>query len=695
MGLLAPLYALAALAVIGPVIFHLIQRRPKRTEQFSSHMFLSPSRPTVTRRSRVDSWLLLLLRALAIILLALAFARPYFREESLARSTLEGRTVAIVIDSSASMRRAGVWDAAVAEAKGVLADLAANDRVALFTVDRTVRTIVPLEETDSDSRKLVRSALADIAPGWETTRLADGLIEVADQINSDSLGGASSTTQSTIVLLTDLHRNSGTDAMQGFDWPDRLNLEVRQVAAKEPGNAYLSTLKGDDSAVRIRISNTEDAATTLMQVDWVNETGQSIRGSSLQVPAGRSQVVSMGQQPAGATALQLSGDAFDADNRLQFAERVQLRRPILFAGVQDRPDEERLDYFLEKLPLDTPVQQRPLEVLSASSLTQRLAKDSLSDGNRSGISAVVIEVTDELPTLVDELASYSRRGGIVILCFASPWEANPLVTTAVGRILDESRLEIKEADKESDEFSLLEFVDYRSVVFEPMANPRFNDFSKLRFWRHREIALPEDSSIQTVAALDDGSPLLLKRQMATGQGAIWLLCSGWQPSESGLGVSSKFVPIILGMLSDPTRKSEEKLIYEVGQSIPVDNADDITRDGFQLPDELLERSDASIRIRQPGRYTWDRSGVKQDFVVVMPKSESLVTPQDPDVFDQFGVRREAIVSETELQEREQQLKIEQLEKKQCLWQWLLAAAVVALVAESTLGLVLRSAAAEP
>ena len=75
MGLLAPLYALAALAVAGPIIFHLIRRQPQGQQQFSSLMFLQPSPPTLTRRSRVDQWLLLLLRALAIALIAFAFAR--------------------------------------------------------------------------------------------------------------------------------------------------------------------------------------------------------------------------------------------------------------------------------------------------------------------------------------------------------------------------------------------------------------------------------------------------------------------------------------------------------------------------------------------------------------------------------------------------------------------------------------------
>ncbi len=80
MSFLTPLYIAGLLAVSLPIFFHLIRRTPRGRLPFSSLMFLEPSPPRVTRRSRLDNWALLLLRALAVCLLAAAFARPFFRE---------------------------------------------------------------------------------------------------------------------------------------------------------------------------------------------------------------------------------------------------------------------------------------------------------------------------------------------------------------------------------------------------------------------------------------------------------------------------------------------------------------------------------------------------------------------------------------------------------------------------------------
>ena len=79
MSFLTPLYALGALAVALPILFHLIQRRPRGEQWFSSLMFLTSSTPRITRRSRLSNMLLLLLRAAALMLLAAAFARPFLR----------------------------------------------------------------------------------------------------------------------------------------------------------------------------------------------------------------------------------------------------------------------------------------------------------------------------------------------------------------------------------------------------------------------------------------------------------------------------------------------------------------------------------------------------------------------------------------------------------------------------------------
>ena len=84
MSFLAPLFLAAMGAVSLAVLLHLIRRTPRGRVLFSSLMFLSPSPPRVTKRSRLEHWLLLALRALAIVLIALAFARPFFWDHAVA-----------------------------------------------------------------------------------------------------------------------------------------------------------------------------------------------------------------------------------------------------------------------------------------------------------------------------------------------------------------------------------------------------------------------------------------------------------------------------------------------------------------------------------------------------------------------------------------------------------------------------------
>ena len=62
MSFLTPLYILGLAAISLPVLFHLIRRTPKGVQPFSSLMFVKPTPPRLTRRSRLDQLLLLLLR---------------------------------------------------------------------------------------------------------------------------------------------------------------------------------------------------------------------------------------------------------------------------------------------------------------------------------------------------------------------------------------------------------------------------------------------------------------------------------------------------------------------------------------------------------------------------------------------------------------------------------------------------------
>ena len=157
MSVLAWLFGLGALTVAFPIVFHLIRKTPKGRQPFSSLMFLDPSPPRLTRRSTLDQWLLLLLRATALIMLSLAFMRPFWRNQSLAPLLgAPGRRIAVVLDNSASMRRGDLWSQAQAEVDKVLDDLEATDEIALFTfgnqLDRQLDFLRPAVDGTDDRR---------------------------------------------------------------------------------------------------------------------------------------------------------------------------------------------------------------------------------------------------------------------------------------------------------------------------------------------------------------------------------------------------------------------------------------------------------------------------------------------------------------------------------------------------------------
>src|SRR5437879_1592704 len=147
MNFLAPLFLVGALAIATPIIFHLIRRTSREKLTFSSLMFLMPTPPRVTRRSRLENIFLLLLRCLVLCLLALGFARPFIQRPVQADSGAgAAKRILILLDTSASMRRTGLWPEARAKAEEIVRQASPIDQVALFTFDRQVNRALSFEQ---------------------------------------------------------------------------------------------------------------------------------------------------------------------------------------------------------------------------------------------------------------------------------------------------------------------------------------------------------------------------------------------------------------------------------------------------------------------------------------------------------------------------------------------------------------------
>ena len=72
-------------------------------------------------------------------------AHPNWLEQQLQGLELPEDAV-VLIDTSASMRRAGMWERAVQEARSVLADMGPADRACVMTFDRETRTVTSFEQ---------------------------------------------------------------------------------------------------------------------------------------------------------------------------------------------------------------------------------------------------------------------------------------------------------------------------------------------------------------------------------------------------------------------------------------------------------------------------------------------------------------------------------------------------------------------
>lgn len=134
------LAALAALAV--PIVIHLVFRQRAKKVDLGTLRFLRIVLEHNARRRRVMRWLLLMLRLACVALLAFLFARPYLLA---ARSAGEKRTVAVLIDRSATMelKQDGqrAIDRAVASVKQLLNQAPENTRFEIAWLDHGVEPL--------------------------------------------------------------------------------------------------------------------------------------------------------------------------------------------------------------------------------------------------------------------------------------------------------------------------------------------------------------------------------------------------------------------------------------------------------------------------------------------------------------------------------------------------------------------------
>lgn len=685
MGILVPLYLAGLTALSLPLILHLVRRTPRGRQEFSSLMFLSPTPPRLTRRSRLDQILLLLLRLAALALVTLAFCRPFLREAaSLTFADLTGKRLAILIDTSASMKRGDLWQQAIKAAEKQLDDLNPQDDVALFAFGDRLRTIIDFQKEGaapiSDKPQVVRNRLKELQPDWGSTELGTALVAVASELDTAS-DVRQSPLEPQIIVISDFQSGSRIEALQSFEWPERVPVVTLQIKPTKMTNAHAQVLPAEEGNelgdVRVRVVNAADSRGDQFTVEWAEPKSSGAR-TDVYVPPGQTRIIRLPRSTENLQAdrVVLRGDDHDFDNTFFVVPPRKLEATLLYAGRDAAEDPEGLQLYLRLAVANDPLRQvevRPLDV----------TKPLTAPGDIEPKLVVVSQpVTDELRTA---LTKFVEQGGVLLLVPDGDEAA-----TSVASFFDDVEFSRVAADNvgasesRSEKYLLLGEIDFTHPLLAPFASPRYSDFTKIHFWKHRAVTLKSPTITRVVARFDNGDPALLERSI--GKGRVLALTSGWQPADSQLALSSKFVPLVGALLDLACGGTEVAESVAVGQPVTLSSSKQAEQIVVQTPDGREVRLDADVstftETDRPGIYRTKVGSTESGFAVNLSPSESLTTPLDLEQLEQRGVRIRTELTRTQRIDRVRQQRDTELESRQKVWRWLIVVALGLLVLET-------------
>jgi hypothetical protein len=642
---LYPLFLAGIAAISVPIVLHLIRRHTRNRVTFSSLMFLRTTLPRFTSRSRLQNLPLLALRCIILCLLAFAFSRPFFSRPAAEQQVRPGRRIVLLIDTSASMRRVGMWAQAISEAQSALADVSRTDRVCVVSFDQNARTLIGFEQWRSleptQRVPVTIEQISELSPNWSGTDLGQALVAAAEAIEDDEINdGQQAIGMRRVVLISDLQRGSRLEALRAYEWPKGMELVVKLIRSQGTTNAALQLVMNRDHLARpggddlpgIRITNSDDATAEQFQLTWDDDDSAvaSSQITSVYVPAGHSTVVPAPTRADGSAGrkLILTGDDHNFDNALYLAPYLEQQVNILYIGNDDADDPEGMLYYVRRAFGAT----RALN----PHIIPRRADDTIADTDTATAHLIIAADTNKQQHLTP-LRGYLESGGTVLLVMKSPDAA-----AAVAGLAGIEAIEAEEADV--DTYTMLSQIEFKHPLLAPFSEPRFGDFTRIHFWKHRQIDIADLPGARVLARFDNNDPALF--ELPVGKGSLLVLASGWHPSDSQLALSSKFVPLLYSILEYGGVLAGQQSQYFVGDHVPMPHSMTLGSASLRIrkPNNSLTSLDAGrqafTQADLPGIYAIESSAGNRLFAVNLPVKECQTAAMPIEDLEKLGVSLE-------------------------------------------------------
>ena len=668
MGFLAPWF-LGGLAALGvPVFVHLLRKHVTTPRPVSSLMFFERGTQSSTRHRRLRYLLLFALRFALVLLIVLAFANPFVRR---AAANANGRLLLIAVDNSFSMRAGTRFADAKQQALALLAAKPHGQKAQIMALGGQVDLLT--QPLDDDAQ--LHAALASIQPG-------DG------HANFGELGRVLRTMSETtpgpidLHLFSDMQRSAMPANFADMVMPANVTLTLHPAAkGATPPNwtvesvnapAQLSDVKDPKrSRVEAVVAGFNTPAATKTVSLMVN--GKTMATKKVNVPANGRATVEFAPLTVGygfnrcAVRIDGGGDALAADDASVFAVRRSDPERVLF--VHAAGDERAALYF------DAALQA----AAQGAFVLQSSAAEQTTDLDPSRFAFVVLSDTVSLPSIFEHaLAEYVRKGGSVLIALGAAAAHHAQIPLWGGSVRD-----VHDYARGGDAATVGQ-VDFSYPALEQAQPGRDNGgWAEIKVFYAVAV---DPGKARVVARLNDGTPLLLDKQV--GEGRVLLFTSGLENLTNDLPLHPVFVAFVdrtARYLSGDERVSGARLVDsfvqlraapEAGEA--PGNVEVIDPQGRRALTLSEARTAQSFRLAQAGFYQIHFANGRDAVIGVNPdRRESDLAPMAQDVQQLWsgssGEHAAQTAGAAAAQVKDQPVS---------LWWWVMLLAMMAALAET-------------
>lgn len=682
MNFLFPLYLLGLAALSVPIFLHLRNRELKKVTSFSSLRFLKPTPIEQQERARIEHWLLLLLRCVILALLALAFARPFLRQDLLKDFEDESQQAVVLIDTSASMRRDGLWDATQERVRELIDDLNPRDEVQVYSFDEAPRLLHSFdawrEPAEIERKATLEAKLETLEPSWQGTDLGDALITAVESFRDalEDVDGEAPAERK-VYLVSDFQEGADAEALGQYEWPQEVEVVEVRVGQdnRRATNATLQLLPRSTGIAelqqqedRFRLYNDRESKDSRFAVHWENVDGSEASPPvSVVVPPGQTEILTAPKTTTGTAApvLALEGDEVEFDNRFFQSPPVAKPLRILYHSEQDPDRPGNPLFFFKRGLIETATFKPELNIRSGSESLGKLDWDLLD-------FVVLSDPAGNVP--MEEPKAFLEKGGRGLFLVRS---TNSVA--ALASLLGVANIPAEEA--QVADYALLGEVDRQHPYLQGFSEARFADFTKIHYWQYRRLDLSGIEGVTVLAAFDNGDPAWF--EVPVGQGSLLVMSSSWDRKDSQLALSTKFIPLLYAFLTQDPSGRDRKRAFFVGDAIPLDSGVEKTVKTPAGEEVSLESEVESFEeTAEPGLYAVTYPSREVTVAVNLPLLESRLAPMEDDKMEQLlklDGERAAEGKKGEIPPAK--LSIQEQESRQKGWLWLLYLVLILLLVE--------------